>query len=167
MKKVSVIVAGFIIVILLNSVCIAAAEKNTAAGNDPKETVKPFYTKCLTVNPETNVADLLGKLLADDFQSVGSVDVKNKAQLIGQLQFFWKMIPDMKWEIQEMLQDGDRVIVRSLATGSPKGDFMGLSTDGSKSFKIMSIDIHTVKEGRVVRSYHIEDWMTAMMQLKK
>jgi predicted ester cyclase len=156
-----------VLVFTLSTVCFGAGEKDAADRVDPKEVVKPFYTKCLTVNPETNVADLLGKLLVDDFQSSDSVDVKNKAQLIGQLQFFWKMIPDMKWEIQEMLQDGNKVIVRSLATGSPRGDFMGLPTDGSKSFKIISIDIHTVKGGRVAHSYHLEDWMAAMMQLRK
>jgi steroid delta-isomerase-like uncharacterized protein len=167
MKGSLVLLNCLVLVFTLSTVCFGAGEKDAADRVDPKEVVKPFYTKCLTVNPETNVADLLGKLLADDFQSSGSVDVKNKAQLIGQLQFFWKMIPDMKWEIQEMLQDGNKVVVRSLATGSPRGDFMGLPTDGSKSFKIMSIDIHTVKEGRVVHSYHLEDWMAAMMQLRK
>lgn len=134
---------------------------------DLKEVVRPFYTKCLTVNPDTNVADLMGKLLADNFQSIGSVSTKTKGKLIGQLQFFWKLIPDLKWEIQEMLQDGNRVIVRSIATGSPNGNFMGMPTDGSKSFKIMSIDIHTVENGQVVQVYHLEDWPTAMRQLKQ
>ena len=143
-----------------------------AANSMGKETnlkgiVEPFYTKCLTVNQETKLPELLGKLLADKFQSFGSVAVKNKAQLIGQLQFFWKLIPDMKWEIQEMLQDGNRIIVRSIATGSPKGDFMGLPTDGTKTFKIMTIDIHTIENGQVVEVYHLEDWATAMRQLKK
>ena len=32
-----------------------------------KEIVKPFYTQCLTVNAETNLAELMGKLLADNF----------------------------------------------------------------------------------------------------
>ena len=125
---------------------------------DLKEVVRPFYTKCLTVNPNTDVAEVMGKLLADNFQSIGSVDTKPKAKLIGQLQFFWKLIPDMKWEIQEMLQDGNRVIVRSIASGSPNGDFMGMPTDGGKSFKIMTIDIHTVENGQVVQIYHLDHW---------
>ncbi|MCI0553769.1 MAG: hypothetical protein L0287_22705 [Anaerolineae bacterium] len=53
-----------------------------------KDIVTPFYTKCLTVNSDTNVAELMGKILADGFQSRGSVDVKTKEQLIGQVQFF-------------------------------------------------------------------------------
>ena len=130
-----------------------------------KDVVAPFYTKCLTVNPGTNVAEALGKILADGFQSKGSADTKSKEQLIGQIQFFWKLVPDLKWEIQEMLQDGNKVVVRSLASGTPNGNFMGTPTDGSKSFKIMTIDIHTVENGQVVEVYHIEDWPTAMQQL--
>jgi predicted ester cyclase len=66
-----------------------------------------------------------------------------------------------------MLRVGNRVIVRSIATGTPNGDFMGLPTDGSKSFKIMTIDIHTVENGQLVQVYHLEDWPTAMQELKK
>jgi len=33
-----------------------------------KEIITPFYTKCLTVNSGTDVAELMGKLLADHFQ---------------------------------------------------------------------------------------------------
>jgi len=132
---------------------------------NPKDIVTPFYTKCLTVNPDTNVAKAMGKLLADGFQSKGSADAKSKEQLIGQIQGFWKLVPDLKWEIQEMLQDGNKVVVRSLASGTPNGNFMGAPTDGSKSFKIMTIDIHTVENGQVVEVHHLEDWPTAIRQL--
>jgi predicted ester cyclase len=134
--------------------------------NDLKETIRPFYTQCLTVNAGVNVAEIMGNLLADDFQSLSSIEVKNKATLIGQVQYFWKLIPNLNWEIQEMLQDGNRVIVRSLASGSPQGDFMGVATTGKKSFKIMTIDIHTVLNGKIVKVYHLEDWPTAMKQLQ-
>ena len=154
------------LVVYASVIFVLATCAITYATDQNKEIVRPFYTNCLTVNPNTDIAELMGKLFADNFQSIGSVKTKTKAQLIGQLQFFWKLIPDMKWEIQEMLQDGNRVIVRSIATGSPRGDFMGLPTDGSKPFKIMTIDVHTVVNGQVVQVYHLEDWATAMRQLK-
>jgi steroid delta-isomerase-like uncharacterized protein len=130
-----------------------------------KDLVKALYTDCFTVNTRTDVAAAMGKLLADDFQSIGA-DTKSKAQLIGQIQFFWKLVPDLKWEPQEILQDGNKVIVRSIATGTPKGDFMGLPTDGSKSFRITTIDIHTVGGAQIKAVHHLEDWATAMRQLK-
>ncbi len=130
-----------------------------------KDVVTPFYTKCLTVNAETNVAEAMDKILATNFQSRGSADVKTKEQLIGQIQFFWKLVPDLKWEIQEMIQEGNQVVVRSLASGTPNGNFMGVQTSGTKSFKTMTIDIHTVKNGQVVEVHHLEDWATAIKQL--
>ena len=133
---------------------------------DIKGIVGQLYADCLTVNTRANAAEVMGRLLADDFQSIGSADTKNKAALTGQVQFFWQLIPDMKWDAQEMLQDDNRVVVRSIASGSPKGDFMGMDLDGSKSFKIMTIDIHTVEGGQIKQVYHIEDWATAISQLK-
>lgn len=133
---------------------------------DIKQIVSQLYTDCLTVNTTANVAEVLGRVLADDFQSIGSIDTKSKAELTGQIQFFWQLIPDLKWEVREMLQDGNRVVVRSIASGSPKGDFMGMNLNGSKSFKVMTMDIHTMENGQIKQIYHIEDWAAAMKQLR-
>ncbi|WP_298115616.1 ester cyclase [Flavobacterium sp.] len=131
-----------------------------------KEIITAFYEKALTVNSETTPEAVLSPILANDLVSYGSVDSKGKNELIGMLGYFWQLIPDLKWEIKEILQDGNRYIVRSKATGTPNGDFMGLPTDGTKSFEIMTIDIHTVENNLIQDIYHIEDWPTAMNQLK-
>jgi len=136
---------------------------------DLKPIVRPFYDSCLTVRPTADVsqvARVMGELLADDFRSVNSAETKSKAQLTAQVQFFWRLIPDLVWAPQELLQDGNKVVVRSLATGSPRGDFMGLSLDGSRSFRIMTIDIHTLVGRRIIDVHHLEEWTTAIKQLK-
>lgn len=133
---------------------------------DHKALVARFYAEALTANDTTDPATALGELLADDFRSINAKETKGKAALTGQVQFFWKLIPDLKWTPQEILQDGDRVIVRSLFSGSPKGEFMGLTLDGTRRFETMSIDIHTVKDGRIMLVYHSEEWSTAIAQLK-
>jgi predicted ester cyclase len=131
-----------------------------------KDVVKPLYTDCFTVNDHTDVAAVMNQLLADDFQSLGSVDSKGKQELIRQIQFFWQLVPDLKWEPQEMIQEGNTVVVRSIASGTPKGNFFGLEADGSKLFKIMTIDIHTVEGNQIRQVHHLEDWGTAMKQLQ-
>jgi predicted ester cyclase len=136
---------------------------------DLKPIVRAFYDSCLTVSAKADVsqvARVMGELLTDDFQSINSAETKSKAQLTGQVQFFWKLIPDLVWSPEEVLQDRDKVVVRSLASGCPRGDFMGLSLDGSRSFRIMTIDIHTVVGRRIARVHHLEDWTTAIKQLK-
>tara|TARA_R110002050_G_scaffold80304_3_gene171799 strand:+ start:9253 stop:9660 length:408 start_codon:yes stop_codon:yes gene_type:complete len=131
-----------------------------------KDVITAFYQKALTVNAEYRPEAILAEILADDFVSKGSVELKNKQQLIGQLGFFWQLIPNLEWEPQEIINQDNQYVVRSKASGNPNGDFMGLPTDGSKAFSIMTIDIHTVENGKIKEVHHLEDWGTALKQLK-
>ena len=133
---------------------------------EAKSIVVPFYTQALTVSTSITPAAVLGAILADGFQSINGQEVKDKATLIKQIGFFWSLIPDLKWEPQDYVFEGNKVVVRSIATGSPKGNFMGMALDGGKSFKIDTIDIHEVEDGKVARVYHLEDWATAIKQVK-
>ena len=78
---------------------------------------------------------------------------------------FAKSIPDMKFEIKEVLVAGDRVVVRGEVTGTPAGDLFGVPHSG-KSFRIMAIDIQTVRDGKIARTYHLENWLSALGQLR-
>jgi predicted ester cyclase len=130
--------------------------------------VAPFYKQALTVNTATTPAAVLEKILAPGFQSINSQGTKDKATLIQQVGGFWKLIPDLVWEPQDLVigVDGKKVVVRAVATGSPKGNFMGMELDGRKSFKIDTTDIHEIENGQIVRVHHLEDWATGMKQLK-
>jgi predicted ester cyclase len=79
-------------------------------------------------------------------------------------------IPDMMFEIKEVLVAGDRVVVRGEVTGTPSGDLFGVPHSG-KSFRIMAVDIQTIRDGRIARTYHIktyhmENWLSAIGQLR-
>lgn len=77
-----------------------------------------------------------------------------------------QMVPDLDWKIMSVsVTDKNEIVVRGEATGTPAGkDFFGQPITGN-SFTIMSIDVHTVKDGKIVKSYHIEDWAGALKQL--
>jgi predicted ester cyclase len=64
------------------------------------------------------------------------------------------------------LVSGDKVIVRGQANGTPPGDFIGAPHRG-QSFSIMSIDIHTIENGKIIRTFHVEDMLGAQTQLMK
>ena len=78
---------------------------------------------------------------------------------------FAKSIPDMKFDIKEVLVSGDRVIVRGEVSGTPAGDLFGVPHSG-KGFRIMAIDIQTIKDGKIARTYHLENWLSALGQLR-
>lgn len=163
------IILGFLAIALTAGTVFAQSKKDKNQ-KAMKEIVMPFYKQAITVNKTSKPAEVLNKILADDFISYGTVDAanKNKEQLIGQVSFFWKMIPDLVWEPQEVIVKGNQVIVRSKVTGtpnSPEGKFFGVPTNGTKSFSTMSIDIHTIKDGKIAKVNHVEDWATAIKQV--
>jgi steroid delta-isomerase-like uncharacterized protein len=78
---------------------------------------------------------------------------------------FANSIPDMKFDIKEVLVAGDRVIVRAEVTGTPAGDLFGAPHTG-KSFRILAIDIQTIRDGKIAGTYHMENWLSALGQLR-
>lgn len=43
-------------------------------------------------------------------------------------------------------------------------EFWGTAPTG-KSFRTMAIDVFTVRDGRLAKGYHVENWQTAIQQL--
>jgi ketosteroid isomerase-like protein len=78
---------------------------------------------------------------------------------------FANTIPDMKFDIKEVLVAADRVVVRGEVTGTPAGDLFGVAHSG-KSFRIMAIDIQTVLDGKIAKTFHMENWLSALGQLR-
>ena len=63
----------------------------------------------------------------------------------------------MKFDIKEVLVAGDRVIVRGEVTGTPAGELFGVPRSG-KSLRMMAIDIQTIKDGKIAKTFHMENW---------
>jgi predicted ester cyclase len=73
-------------------------------------------------------------------------------------------LPDLKIVVLDMLQDGNKVTVRSEISGTHKAALMGFPAKGRK-LTIQAIDIHELKGGKIVRTWHAEDWLTGLHQL--
>lgn len=156
MTNLKTLAAGF-------AVALVAAASSAAAGS--KEAVQSFYDMLSNPSSETHKAAFL-EATAEDWVSIGDYSGKTKSRdaFVGQVGGFGKLIPDLEWVVQDMLQDGDTVIVRSRATGTPNGPLFGVDGQG-RGFDILTIDIHELKDGIIVQSYHVEDWAGALRQL--
>jgi len=129
--------------------------------------VEAFYTQLINPAGAKDKMAEAARILAPGFQSIGdySGKVKTRDELAKQLAGFAQFMPDLSWKIEEILQSGNRYIVRSRASGTPKGPLFGVDGKG-KSFTLMSIDIHEVVDGRIAKVYHVEDWAGALRQLQ-
>ncbi len=133
---------------------------------DNKAVVQTFYD--FLSNPASaDAASAFEAATADNWQSIGDYSgaSKSREEFIGQVSgFFAKLMPDLNWQVEEMIVEDTKVVVRSRASGTPNGPLFGVDGKG-KSFDILTIDIHTVENGKIISSYHVEDWAGALQQL--
>ena len=129
-----------------------------------RASVAPFY-KALNAEFANDSAELIRQSTAPQWVSCrGNETCNSRDEVIAGIGQRLKSVPDLKWIIKEVLVSGNQVTVRGEATGTPAGEFMGAPHTG-KSFKLMSIDVHTLEGGKMVRSHHVEDWLGAVRQI--
>ena len=66
--------------------------------------------------------------------------------------------------IEEILQEGNKAIVRSTITGTQRALFMGFPAK-NRTMTIQAVDVHEFHDGTIVRTWHTEDWLTGLHQL--
>jgi predicted ester cyclase len=60
--------------------------------------------------------------------------------------------PDLVTTIDDLIAEGDKVVVRGHDEGTHQGEFMGLPPSGAR-FMITWIDIFRIKEGKLVEAW--------------
>ncbi|MEV4069671.1 ester cyclase [Nonomuraea fuscirosea] len=73
-------------------------------------------------------------------------------------------VPDIHWEVEELLLDRDGIAVRAINTGTPAKDWLGVPPTGA-SFKIVEYAIYKVRDGRFVHMTNLHDSAEMRRQL--
>jgi predicted ester cyclase len=77
---------------------------------------------------------------------------------------FRATFPDLEAVVEDVLVDGDRVVVRSTLQGTHRGATYGLAPTGRR-VAFMAIDIHRVAGERIAETWHVEDRLSLLTQL--
>ena len=155
----------------LAAAVLAAASTASAEGlteAQARALIAPWYTLFNQPVQSDVVKTVHEQLLAPDYQSCWGVlpgECWGRDQSMKVVGNFAKSIPDMRFDIKEVLVAGNRVIVRGEVSGTPSGELFGVPHTG-RSFRIIALDIQTIKDGRIAQTYHRENWLSALGQLR-
>ena len=69
------------------------------------------------------------------------------------------------FKIEDLLVDGDKVVVRWTCSGKHVGEFNGMPATG-KRFTFAGIDIHRFKEGKMAELWRVADQLSQLQQLE-
>ena len=72
--------------------------------------------------------------------------------------------PDIKFVIKDQFAQGDKVVTHLIAEGTHHGNFQGIPPTG-KTFKVSSIDIDYIKNGKISECWSNLDELGLLQQL--
>jgi steroid delta-isomerase-like uncharacterized protein len=111
--------------------------------------------------------DIGDEILADDFvehEELPPGIPPGKAAPRALMTMMRSAFPDFHAAVEELLEDGDKVIARVRFSGTHQGEFMGIPATG-KSFDIAVIDIIEFRDGKASAHWGVMDMAGMMAQL--
>jgi steroid delta-isomerase-like uncharacterized protein len=130
--------------------------------SDNKAVVRRYYDEVLNQRR----GDLLDEIAVEDYvehdpfpgQGNGRADLRARVELLV------GAFNPLHFTIEDVIAEGDKVVVRWTNAGTDSGGFMGMPATG-KDFGIAGIDIHLLRDGRLAEHWHVVDQLAQMQQL--
>jgi predicted ester cyclase len=82
----------------------------------------------------------------------------------GMVELFAAAFPDWEESIQDVIAEGDRVVLRVTAGGTHEGEFQGIAPTG-KTVTITGMGIARIEDGKIAESWWEFDALGLMQQL--
>lgn len=77
---------------------------------------------------------------------------------------FMKAFPDLNFQIEDIVAEGDRVVTRMTAHATHMGDYMGLSRTG-KTINCTVLGIARLANGKIAEHWGVTDELAMMQQI--
>jgi steroid delta-isomerase-like uncharacterized protein len=78
---------------------------------------------------------------------------------------FCAAFPDMRWSVEEQIEEGDKVVSRFVWSGTHRAEFLGVLATGRRVF-VWGIAIDRVVDGKIKDTRIIMDTLGLMAQLE-
>ena len=129
---------------------------------DNKKVVARFYDEVLNGRK----VSVLDELAIEDYvehdpfpgQGNGRADLKARVQLLQ------GAFDPLRFTVEDVIAEGDKVVVRWKNAGTHSGSFMGIPAT-NKTFTVAGIDVHLVRDGRLAEHWHVVDQLGQLQQI--
>jgi steroid delta-isomerase-like uncharacterized protein len=141
---------------------------NASAHHDPSagesniaDIARAFYEPF-----RTGDTSIYATILADDWLDIPLAPGQEQgpAGMTEQISGFRQAMPDYTVSHEDIIVSGDRVAVRNTVSGTHRGAFMGYQPTGRR-IEMRTIDIHKISDGKIVTTWHLEDFAGLLAQL--
>ena len=145
--------------LILASLIVTAASTAFAADLEANKRLYRDFVETVVNKRQPEAAD---RFIADDL-----VEHNPNIKAAGRKQFLASVLAgfsDYRGEIQEIMAEGDRIVVRTLWTCTQDGPVLGLPPSGRK-LRFATADFFRVENGKLVEHWDVVDSLPRAVQL--
>lgn len=127
------------------------------------EIVRQFFEDAFS----TGNFDLIDEIVAEDavaYDPTQPEPVRGPEGIKELITMYRSAFPDLSFEVQETVTDGEWVAVRWTSTGTHEGELMGIEPTGKKT-AVEGIELDRIEDGKIVESRVSWDALGLLQQL--
>jgi len=144
----------------------AASDTLSAVDLDTSTANKTLARRVLEEIFPANDVKALRQVISDDF--VNHEAPAGTPPGVGAITMFMNLLDeafsDQRWDIHDVLSEGDKVVIRCTHAGVHTGDYFGLPATG-RSFAYRQIHIIRIRDGKGLEHWAVRDDASLMQQL--
>ena len=129
---------------------------------DPKATINRLFEAVLNQGRLDLLEELIGPGYRDHNpvpgQLPGAEGVRRKLLALR------RAFPDIRFHLEDLVGEGDRVAARYYWEGTQQGEFMGISPAG-KQVRVRGMDFYRLEAGKIVEHWDCVDELGLLRQL--
>jgi steroid delta-isomerase-like uncharacterized protein len=108
--------------------------------------------------------DILDELTTTDYIQHGTTGDRKLQDVKAFNTMITAAFPDITATIDDVIAEGDRVVVRMTTSGTHKGEFRGIPPTG-KTAVIIEMSIYRISEGKIAEGWFLSDMLGLMQQI--
>jgi steroid delta-isomerase-like uncharacterized protein len=130
-----------------------------------KDLIRRYYEECNAIkgNP-ANFDAMIAAFFAPDFVGHAPTGDANFEQQKQHRAALYTAFPDLNWIIEDMIAEGDKVVVRFNASGTQKGAFRGIPPT-ERQIIMTGVAIYRIAGGKLTEDWAFMDTLSIMRQL--
>ena len=126
-----------------------------------RETIAKFYEAL-----SRRDISMLAAVVTDDWEYIPEPigAARGPSKMVAVFDDIASALPDMEIEILDILTHENRVGVRAVITGTQHGPILGIEAT-SKDIRFSIHSFHELRDQRIAKTWHLEDWLSVFQQL--
>lgn len=110
--------------------------------------------------------EVVDEIVAEDFLNYAAPPDRQRGRqgLKDVVRMFESAFPDFRYEVEDVIAEGEKVVVRDVFRGTHEGDFLGIPATGNR-VTMEAIHIYRLSGGRLAEHWVARDDLGMMRQL--